>query len=212
MLEQDLDDGFRLLTRITAEQIERDHRAELGELAHLQPAVRAAVPAAIPGASCCSPQVSVVGWGARLPGSADFAVRVDPSHTIYGECKVDKLGETLWDLIKLCSIPGARKSYMMVAAWRDYWRRKPLAPLYVLGAGPRDVSFADAIARWPEAWEDLLIGGRGIRPVEIPARARIEALAGHQVAAYPDWRLRCISVAPLGDERLRFADDGWPLP
>ena len=207
---EDLDEDFVRLTALVAKRIARDHQSDLGEMAHLQPAVRAALPAAFPGSGLGSCRVALTGWGDRLPGPVDFALKLSNGATVYGECKVDKLDETLWDLMKLCSIPGARRSYMVVAAWGDYWQTKPVAPLYTMGTGPRDHAFADLIHCWRKAWDDLLIGGRGIRPTTVPAKARIEVLACHQVAAYPAWELRCISVSPVGDETLTFGDNGLP--
>ena len=206
----DLDHDFQRLTALVAQRLQHDGRPELGEIAHLQPAVRALLGQAIPHAVAGPGRVTIRGWGRRPPGHVDVALRTRRDGLVCVECKVDKIGETLWDLVKLCSIAGARRSYLLVAAWDRYWHTKPLASLYVPGIGPRDHAISELIARWPDAWADVLEGGRGIRPREVPAIARIEGLASHQISAYPRWELRCLSVTTVGEERLRFDEDGWP--
>jgi hypothetical protein len=135
--------------------------------------------------------------------------------SILAEAKVDDIGQTLWDLFKLTSIPeinGAIAGYLVVAAPRKAWERGgDCVGLYEPGAEPKQWDTEKCFIEWSKAWSDLT-GPRGgaARPLSCPSQFRTTFIASAPVAAFPPYEIRCIRVEPDGVERIVFVDGETP--
>jgi hypothetical protein len=202
-----------------AKSLRPDQREGLGEMRHLQPGVRAALKLAF-GESAVgkewSPQGGFPDWS-PTPRGVDAAV-LDPAteNALIGiELKVDKVDESLWDILKMASLRRVNRveaAYVAVAAATTSWSGSSDCAALFTGDPDDDKEWHTAyfFEQWPRAWKRLLAGGSG-RPTRIPTRLYLPLVAVLPFMGFPGYELRILRVentsyAPW----LLFGESGWP--
>lgn len=149
------------------------------------------------------------GW-TRRPGGVDLVV--DAGGCRAGlEFKLDHADQCLWDALKLCGEPFDLRALVVEAA--EYvWRDPSRAGTEFLAPGDTLVTWktTELIARWPVAWRDLMIGGRGIRPTRSVSTFATVGGMDEQLAAHPGHRIRVRWITPREAESVAFDAIGWP--
>lgn len=154
-----------------------------------------------------------------LPGGIDLFVRHSrsPRLRVVVETKVEKVDETLWDLLKVAAasnLAGVEAGYLAVAAspgaWAEHQECTELFPPLLTQTEVHDV--IDLIGRNRKAWRRLLNGGRA-RPISTPRSLVTRLIARTHL---PEWainrELRIVRVEiPDPDNRISFGSDGWPV-
>ena len=160
----------------------------------------------------------VEGWR-RQPGGVDLAiVDLEGRARVLMEMKVEKLDESLWDVLKLAAL---HRYEHVDAAFLVYEGRRAVfegsgdcAALFQKRVHPEDGTATwateDLIRQWPRAWAGLLRGGYGNGPSEAPAEVVLELALTVPALNYPGREIRVIEVGPGGGALIHFDDDGWP--
>jgi hypothetical protein len=70
----------------------------------------------------------------------------------------------------------------------------------------------ELIARWPAAWANLLVGGRGVRPATSVIGLGVTPRPGAELVHSPGIEIRVLRVTPFpGHDPERYDTDGWPI-
>jgi len=145
----------------------------------------------------------------------DFDIKVwlpgESLPSILIEAKVDDVGQSLWDLFKLTSVPeikGAVAGYLLAAAESLKWQRGgECFALFDPRNRPKRWETERLFTEWSEEWADLT-GSRGgsARLTSCPKFIRSTFIAAAPVDAFPKYEIRCVRVDPIGYSRIRFVD------
>jgi hypothetical protein len=155
------------------------------------------------------------GW-TRAPGGIDL---VAESISLGIEVKVAKPEELLWDAIKLAQrvSPDAKwPKGLQAAALVVQTTGKALGQdsCYMLASEPQTYDLRKLIDARRDDWYWLMCGGRGIRPLSLPATLEAGATHTYSYASNPDvlLALRTFSAPSLESaERIPLDAHGWPL-
>lgn len=197
-----------------------EDQTEVGELAHLQPALAAALRAQLGDRVITGfTGAPLPDWN-PLPGGIDVAIsnsvpRVGNTPVVGIELKCHKLDETLWDIFKMSALrrlPGVEAAYVVVAApTHKFESAYAAAELFNTPVG-HDKSWetVDFFKKWFKAWGYLLKGGAG-RPVRVPQTITLRRICAHGPPAFEEWDVRALRIENSGRTGwLAFGDYGWP--
>ena len=159
-------------------------------------------------------------WWTRAPGGIDVvAIRSSgqEERALGVECKVGKPGELLWDAIKLgqrCDENpwnrGLEAAAIVAEVTSDSLTEQRSTPWF--DSSVRLIDTVHAIQRWPEAWYELMCGGRGIRPTSLPPTLTVGP--GGRVPHAGGGSSLCwssVSATPVSDDcRVIVDEHGWP--
>lgn len=150
----------------------------------------------------------------RQPGRVDLALdRGGAAGRVLMEMKVGKPEEALWDALKLGDIlieEAVATAYLIYAGTTRAWREEVAgADLFLTGGTWHAL---DLVARWPQAWADLLEGGRGIRPRRGVGALQITPVSWIYGRDAHGHSVQVARVAPIMDAPPQeYDDDGWPV-
>jgi hypothetical protein len=193
-------------------------QTDVGELAHLQPALTAALQTPLGRRVANGGRVTQLPDWDPGPGPIDVVIRPpdQPTAVQVGiELKSYKLDETIWDIIKMASLrrhPGVEAAYIIVAATeRKFSGQSDCAALFRQDPGVPNPSRTDSyFTIWAKAWTNLLLGGRG-RPTLVPEQILLERISTHTIPAFPSWEIRALRVDnPDPTNWIRLKRSGWP--
>jgi hypothetical protein len=152
------------------------------------------------------------GW-TRQPGGVDLALDGVAAGRVFMEMKVGKPEEALWDALKLGDILSVEEhatAYLIYAGTAHAWCDEVAgADLFLTGGTWRAL---DLIARWPQAWADLLVGGRGIRPRRGVGAIEITPVNWINTRDALGYSVQVARVARVTEALPQeYDDDGWPV-
>lgn len=150
------------------------------------------------------------GW-TRRPGGVDLVVDIHGRRAGL-EFKLDHADQCLWDALKLCGESFDLRG-LVVEAGERIWSDPSRAgiELFDPDSEPATWQTTDLITRWPAAWRDLMIGGRGIRPTRSVAAFDVVGVFDAPLACHPSQRVRVCWIAPNdGTQTVTFGPIGWP--
>ena len=160
----------------------------------------------------------VVGWK-RQPGGVDLALLDGHGRArALMEMKIDKLDETLWDLLKLAALsthPHVEGAFLVCEAPAAIFNGSTdCAALFqgdATGTGrARTTSTLEMIERWRPAWKWLLEGGYGNHPLLAPREVLIKPSPPFPLACYPGREIRVVEVQAATADQIAFTETGWP--
>jgi hypothetical protein len=149
------------------------------------------------------PLPSVIDMTVSHEGHDDLAIAV--------ELKVDDVDDMIWDAYKMIAarqLPGIVSTYLVAAATaKTFSKPRGCARLFAHDQVETDSLelFRDCASTWRRALTYRA------RPTRIPGTITTSLIAGADVAGYPGYELRAVSVAGGDSKSLGFDSDGWPL-
>ena len=155
------------------------------------------------------------GWQ-RTPGGFDLAILKEQSGdsaSALMEMKIEKLDESLWDLLKLAGIglsSRTERTFLVYEAARSTFEGDADCASLFRAEGTETHSVRELIERWPRAWANLLKGGYGNHPLLAPGTVSLSLVGMFKIEGRPTHEIRILAVEAQGSADLRFGADGWP--
>lgn len=183
--------------------------------ADLRGALRRAIQAQLgPGARVEVPMPATESWAGRL-GALDLAVSNQLACEVKWCRAPDKLGEVLWDALKLAAVSahsdGETAVYLVYAAPQAHWNSLIHQPVELLADGDHDVAhLLDTFAGIWRMWRPTgPLSPRVTRAHRMLTTCLVGATPIHTPSGR-DWELRCVRLTPYG-EFLQFDPTGVPV-
>ncbi|HEY7259082.1 MAG TPA: hypothetical protein VH459_08425 [Gaiellales bacterium] len=158
-------------------------------------------------------RLNLPGW-APQPGQIDVRLlREDGTTRLAFELKVDEIGQSLWDMLKMAAAARDARTeaaYVVVAATARSWShgRRAGTRFFRLSTGARcEVSLAELFAEYRREWRWHLAHDTG-RVREFP-----DALELMQLGTFPahgGYEVRALAVRDAPDCAFRTQSSGWP--
>ena len=165
----------------------------------------------------------------RSPGGVDLGV-FHPSSTegvrAISEMKVDKLDESLWDMIKMATLrdlePSTPAAYLIYAADKSSFEHAcgfNCSQLFRMNPDPVMWETEQIIKRWGKAWSGTLTGSnrKGPEYWNFPLNCskylwtQLITREPPKVVGSTEQEIRILKVWTEGQEEIAFGDNGWPI-